>query len=73
MRLWIPTNAVQTAAVNEESGMNDTITIIALLVYCVFVAVLVVRGELRIWGAAVGLTLALGVFALISFYPTTPV
>nr|WP_193068971.1 hypothetical protein [Pseudomonas fluorescens] len=53
--------------------MNDTITIIALLVYCVFVAVLVVRGELRIWGAAVGLTLALGVFALISFYPTTPV
>ncbi len=53
--------------------MNDKLTIVALLVYCVFVAVLVVRGELRIWGAAVGLSLALGVFVLIFIYPTNPV
>lgn len=53
--------------------MNDKFTIVALLVYCIFVAFLVVRGQLRIWGAAVGLSLALGVFALIYMYPTTPV
>jgi hypothetical protein len=53
--------------------MNDKLTLIALLVYCLLVAVLVVRGELRIWGAAVGISLALGVIVLIRMYPSTPV